>query len=50
MLEEVLKVFTEGERRLCGAFGPGWARCIGIEPWICMGKVLEEVVRVLEWP
>lgn len=50
MLEAVLKVFTEGERRECGALGPGWVRWEGIWLCICMGKTLDEVVRVRECP
>jgi len=49
-LEMVLKVLTEGERRLCVAMG--WARCMvvcGGGDWVGAGEMLEEVVRVREW-
>jgi hypothetical protein len=50
MLEAVLKVLTEGERRVCEAFIPGWARCVAIGFCSCMGKTLDEVVRERECP
>lgn len=48
MLEDVLKVLTEGERRECCGLGGGWARWC--ELGACMGKTFDDVVLVREWP
>ena len=45
MLETVLKVLTEGERRWWLAGGGGWLSCMGEGD---MGRTLDEVVRLRE--
>lgn len=51
MLEAVLKVLTEGERRECWKGWPGWVRCCcdcGFWPW-CEAYMVEDG-RELGWP
>ena len=49
MLEEVLKVLTDGDRRECCVFSAGCIRCDGTDDCGgCDGKMFDEVVRVRE--
>lgn len=48
LLETELNVFTEGERRLWPADDGGCCKCMGVGVCSCGGKMLEELVLVLE--